>query len=103
IIMEVFLVGVVIFQGNLSQIPLIVADRPTFGFIVLSGVAGALSWLFYFLALKFGKVAQVAPIDKLSVVLATVLAVIFLGEKISFLNGIGVALIAAGAILVALG
>ncbi|NLP41565.1 MAG: EamA family transporter [Veillonellaceae bacterium] len=103
IIMAVFLVGVVIFQGNLSQIPLIVADRPTFGFIVLSGVAGALSWLFYFLALKFGKVAQVAPIDKLSVVLATVLAVIFLGEKISFLNGIGVALIAAGAILVALG
>lgn len=103
IIMAVFLVGVVICQGNLSQIPVIVADKSTFGFIVLSGVAGALSWLFYFMALKFGNVAQVAPIDKLSVVMATILAVIFLGEKISIINGIGVALIAFGAILVALG
>lgn len=103
IIMAVFLVGVVICQGNLSMIPVIVADKATFGFIVLSGVAGALSWLFYFMALKFGNVAQVAPIDKLSVVMATILAIIFLGEKISIVNGIGVALIAFGAILVALG
>ncbi len=89
-------------QGSIDQIPALLADRKTFGFIVLSGLAGALSWLFYFLALQYGKVAQVAPIDKLSVVLATILAVLFLGEKISFLNGVGVALIAAGAILVAL-
>lgn len=102
IIMAIFLVGVVIYQGNISLVSSIVGDKRTFGFIVLSGLAGALSWLFYFLALKYGNVAQVAPIDKLSVVLATILAVIFLGEKLSFLNGIGVALIAAGAILVAL-
>ncbi|WP_425059962.1 hypothetical protein SCACP_05960 [Sporomusa carbonis] len=103
IIMALFLVVVVMFQGNLGQIPVIISDKRTFGFIILSGLAGALSWLFYFLALKFGKVAQVAPIDKLSVVLATILAVVFLGEKISVLNGLGVALIALGAILVALG
>ncbi|MBP2659175.1 MAG: protein of unknown function transrane [Firmicutes bacterium] len=103
IIMAFFLVLVVIFQGNLSQISLLVSDKKTMTYIVLSGVAGALSWLFYFLALKYGKVSQVAPIDKLSVVLATIIAVAFLGEKISLLNGFGVALIAIGAILVAIG
>jgi transporter family protein len=71
-------------------------------YIVLSGIAGASSWLFYFLALKF-KVAQVTPIDKLSVVIVTILAVVFLGEKVSPVNGIGIGLIAIGAILVALG
>lgn len=103
VIMAAFLLGVVVFQGNLEHIPAILADKKTFGFIILSGLAGALSWLFYFLALQVGKVAQVAPIDKLSVVLATILAIIFLGEKISLLNGLGVALIGVGAILVALG
>lgn len=102
IVMAVFLAAVVVFQGNVKQIPLILADRKTLLFIILSGVAGALSWLFYFLALKYGKVAQVAPIDKLSVVLATILAVVVLGEKISLLNGIGVGFIALGAVLVAL-
>lgn len=55
------------------------------------------------MALKNGSVAQVAPIDKLSVVFAVILAVILLGEKISLLAGVGVALISAGALLVALG
>lgn len=103
IIMAAFLILVVIFQGNLSQIPLIFSDKKAITYIALSGVAGALSWLFYFLALKYGKVSQVAPIDKLSVVLATIIAVTFLGEKISVLSGCGVALIAVGATLVALG
>jgi len=58
--------------------------------------------MFYFLALKTGKVTQVAPIDKLSVVLAAVIAIIFLGEKISFLNGVGIGLITVGVILAAL-
>lgn len=103
IIMAVFLVIVVAAQGNLSQIPSIIADKKAITFIILSGIAGALSWLFYFLALKYGKVSQVAPIDKLSVVLATIIAVAFLGEKISIMNGIGVSFIAIGAILVAIG
>lgn len=102
IIMAVFLLVIVLFQGNLNKIPLIISNKKTFSFIILSGIAGALSWLFYFLALKFGSVAKVAPIDKLSVVVATVLSVLFFGEKISKLNGVGVGFITIGAILVAL-
>ncbi|GIO12546.1 membrane protein [Cohnella xylanilytica] len=102
VIMAVFLLVVVAVQGKFSQLGEIVSHRKALAFIGLSGVAGALSWLFYFLALKYGKVAQVGPIDKLSVVIAVVLAFLFLGEKITLLNGIGVVLIAAGAILSAL-
>lgn len=103
IIMAGFLVLVVALQGNLSKLPVIFADKKTISFIFLSGIAGASSWLFYFLALKYGKVSQVAPIDKLSVVVATVLAIGFLGEKISMISGLGVLLIGVGAIMVALG
>ena len=103
VIMAVFLLAVVVFQGTLKEIPAILADKKAITYIALSGVAGALSWLFYFLALKFGTVSQVAPIDKLSVVIATILAAALLGEKVSILAGVGVALIALGAMLVALG
>ncbi|MCA6940596.1 EamA family transporter [Pectobacterium polaris] len=103
VIMALFLVGVVVAQGKLALVGEVVANKKALLFIVLSGVAGALSWLFYFVALKNGNVAQVAPIDKLSVVFAVVLAVILLGEKISLVAGAGVALISVGALLVALG
>jgi len=103
VIMALFLVLVIIFQGRLNKIGEILASKKAILFIVLSGVAGALSWLFYFLALKNGKVQQVAPIDRLSVVFAIVLAAIFLGEKISFYTGLGFLLIAIGSIFVALG
>ena len=103
VIMAMFLFLVVVFQGTLKEIPTIIANKKAITYIALSGVAGALSWLFYFLALKFGKVSQVAPIDKLSVVIATILAVTLLGERISLVGSLGVALIAFGAILVALG
>ncbi len=103
VIMALFLVGVVVAQGKLVLVGEIIANKKALLFIVLSGVAGALSWLFYFVALKNGNVAQVAPIDKLSVVFAVVLAVILLGEKISLMAGVGVTLISAGALLVALG
>ncbi|PKG23261.1 EamA family transporter [Niallia nealsonii] len=102
IIMAAFLVIVVAIEGNLTKIPSLIADKKNFLWIVLSGVAGATSWLFYFLALKTGKVTQVAPVDKLSVVLATIIAILFLGEKISLLNGIGIALITIGVILTTL-
>lgn len=103
VIMAAFLIGVVFFQGTLKDIPAIIADRKAITYIALSGLAGATSWLFYFLALKYGKVSQVAPVDKLSVVMATIIAVLFLGERVSLLGGAGIALIALGAILVALG
>ena len=74
----------------------------TWLFLLLSGLATGASWLCYFRALKIGQASQVAPIDKLSVVLVAIFGVVFLGEKLSALNALGVALIAAGAILVAL-
>ncbi|OSN02062.1 MULTISPECIES: EamA family transporter [Lonsdalea] len=103
VIMALFLVGVVVAQGKLGLVGSMLTQHKAMLFIVLSGVAGAMSWLFYFMALKNGSVAQVAPIDKLSVVFAVILAVILLGEKISLLAGVGVALISADALLVALG
>lgn len=102
VVMAIFLVGVVVVQGKLNLVSTFLNDKKALLIIALSGIAGALSWLFYFMAIKEGKVSQVAPIDKLSVVFAVVFAVILFGEKISLLAGIGVAMIAAGAILVAL-
>jgi bacterial/archaeal transporter family protein len=71
-------------------------------FLVLSGLATGGSWLCYFRALKLGEAARVAPIDKLSVVLVAICGALFLDEKLAALNWLGVALIAAGAVLVAL-
>jgi transporter family protein len=70
-------------------------------FLLLSGLGTGASWLCYFRALKLGEAAKVAPIDKLSVVLVAVFGVLFLGERLSAPNWLGIALIAAGAILVA--
>jgi transporter family protein len=75
----------------------------TYVFLVLSGLATGASWVCYFRALKLGDAARVAPIDKLSVVLVAIFAVAFLGERPSAPNWAGIALIAAGAVLVAWG
>ncbi|MGO4439931.1 EamA family transporter [Rhizobium sp. RAF56] len=74
----------------------------TWLFLGLSGMATGASWLAYFRALKLGDAARVAPIDKLSIVLVAVFGVIFLGEKLHLVNWLGVALIASGALLLAL-
>ncbi|WBU48104.1 EamA family transporter [Kosakonia pseudosacchari] len=103
VVMAIFLAGVVVVQGKLSLVSTVFADKKTLLFVVLSGVAGALSWLFYFMAIKSGNVSRVAPIDKLSVVFAVILAVVLFGEKVSLISGAGVALITAGALMVALG
>jgi len=73
----------------------------TYLFLALSGAATGASWLCYFRALKLGPAAQVAPIDKLSVVMVAIFGVAFLGESLSKQNWLGVALIALGAVLVA--
>ncbi|EJO22406.1 EamA-like transporter family protein [Selenomonas sp. FOBRC6] len=102
VIMAVFLVGVVIAEGHTADLPQVFADKKALLFVALSGIAGALSWLFYFLALKDGAVTQVAPIDKLSVVFAVVIAVLIFGERVSFMNGVAIAMIAAGGLLLAI-
>jgi transporter family protein len=73
----------------------------TYLFLLLSGLGTGASWLCYFRALKLGNAAQVAPIDKLSVVLVAVIGVVFLGEKLSLVNWLGIVLVASGALLVA--
>ena len=70
-------------------------------FLVLSGLGTGASWLCYFRALKIGEAAKVAPIDKLSVVLVAIFGVVFLGEKLTAPNWLGVALVATGAVLIA--
>ncbi len=71
-------------------------------FLALSGLATGASWICYFRALKIGDAARVAPIDKLSVVFVAVLGVAFLGEHLSTRGWLGIVLIGAGAVLVAL-
>ena len=99
VIMAVFLVGIVAVQGHIATLPAVFADRKALLFIALSGIAGALSWLFYFMALKEGEVSKVAPIDKLSVVFAVILAYIIFHEQISLLHGFAVTMIAAGGLI----
>lgn len=70
-------------------------------FLILSGLATGASWLCYFRALQIGDAGQVAPLDKLSVVMVAVFGAVFLGERLSALNWLGVVLIAGGAVLVA--
>jgi bacterial/archaeal transporter family protein len=71
-------------------------------FLILSGCATGLSWICYFKALQLGKVSQVAPVDKLSVALAIVFAVVFLGESLTLKQGLGAALIICGSIVLIL-
>jgi len=71
-------------------------------FLVLSGLGTGASWICYFRALKLGPATLVAPIDKLSVVLVALFGVVFLGERPSLNGWAGIALIAAGAVLIAL-
>jgi transporter family protein len=70
-------------------------------FLVLSGLGTGASWICYFRALKLGPATLVAPIDKLSVVLVALFGVVFLGERPSLNGWLGIALIAAGAVLIA--
>ncbi len=89
--------GIVAVQGNASDIFKI--SRHTFIFLFLSAIATGLSWLFYYRALQLGEASRVAPIDKLSVALAVVMAFLFLGEKPHLGNILGAALIVAGVLV----
>jgi bacterial/archaeal transporter family protein len=97
VVMAVFLVGAALVLGKARGLRGISAHSMTF--IVLSGLAGALSWLFYFLAIRHGPVTGVAALDRLSVVLVFVLAVLFLGDAFTWKAAVGAVLVVAGAIL----
>ena len=93
--------ALIVFVTDQFQDPSRISGR-TYLFLFLSGLGTGASWLCYFRALKLGNAAQVAPIDKLSVVIVAILGVVLLGEKLSMVNWLGVLLVAGGAILVAL-
>ena len=99
-IVILFAAGMMVYVTGNWQSPSAVSPKTWF-FLVLSGLATGASWICYFRALKLGNAAQVAPIDKLSVVFVAVFAVLFLGEKLSLPNWLGVILIACGTVLVA--
>ncbi|HYS45965.1 MAG TPA: EamA family transporter [Rhizomicrobium sp.] len=81
--------------------PFASVSRKTYLFLLLSGIATGASWLCYYRALKLGPASGVAPVDKMSVLLVALFAVLFLGERLQVHNWIGIVLIALGVVLVA--
>ena len=88
--------GIVLISGQLKETKEI--SKTNLLFLVLSGLATGLSWLFYFKALETGEVSKVVPIDKLSIVFVMIFAFFFLKEPMDTKTIIGGTLIAAGAI-----
>jgi bacterial/archaeal transporter family protein len=99
IIIVLVLAGILAATGELKS-PDSISSK-TYLFLLLSGLATGASWVCYFRALKLGNAAQVAPLDKLSVVLVAIFAALFLGEKLAGVGWLGVLLITIGALLVA--
>lgn len=100
VVMAIFLFIVAGVLGKFNLLHTI--NSRLFLFIVLSGVAGALSWLCYFFALRYGPASGVAALDRLSVVFVLIFAVLFLAEKLTIKSAAGAILIAIGAILMSL-
>jgi transporter family protein len=91
-----------IVSGTGQWQPLNEVSTKSWVFLVLSGLATGASWICYFRALQMGEAAKVQPIDKLSVVLVALFSVIFLGEDLSLLHWLGIGLVAAGAVILAI-
>ena len=99
-IVVICILALIVFATRQFQNPAEISGR-TYLFLLLSGLGTGASWLCYFRALKLGPATLVAPIDKLSVVLVALFGVVFLGERPSWNGWLGIALIAAGAVLIA--
>ncbi len=103
IIMAIFLVIVSLSRGDFNNLSQLLDHKKDLLFLVFAGISGALSWLFLNIALKTGKTWQVAPIDKLSVVITVITSIFLFKETISLKGTLGVIFIAIGTIFVALG
>ncbi|MEX0652317.1 MAG: EamA family transporter [Candidatus Paceibacterota bacterium] len=102
IIMALFLVLVSFFFNKFDAFTLTSLSSREWILIVLAGIAGALSWLFYFFALKNGVATEVVAIDRLSIVFVVILAALFLGEGFGWKVVLGALFMAGGAILITL-
>ncbi|MEO6134403.1 MAG: EamA family transporter [Ginsengibacter sp.] len=92
--------GIAFFRGGAATMSSL--TKQNIIFLCLSGIATGLSWIFYFKALQIGKVSQVAPVDKMSVAIAIILAVVFLGEPLTWKTAIGALLIIGGSVVLIL-
>lgn len=92
--------SIVFFKGNFQSVNNL--TKQNWLFLILSGVATGLSWVFYFRALQVGKLGQVATVDKLSLALTILLACIFLGEPLTWKTVIGGGLVVVGSLVVIL-
>jgi transporter family protein len=99
LVILVILAAFVLFAGKWTN-PLALS-RKTWLFLVLSGLATGASWVCYFRALKIGEASKVAPVDKLSVLLVAVFAVLFLGERPSLREWTGILMVGAGVVVLA--
>lgn len=97
IIMVIFLIFISVTFGKANLFHTL--DKKSLLFITLSGVAGATSWLFYFYALKEGTAHGVVALDRLSIVMALVMAALFLNEHISWWDALGAVMMTMGALL----
>ncbi|HEX8832760.1 MAG TPA: EamA family transporter [Abditibacteriaceae bacterium] len=97
VVIGLFAWSIVFAQGSFRTVPQL--THRTWIFLVLSGLATGLSWLFYFRALQMAPASRVAPIDKLSLVFTVVLAAMFLGEAITPRVALGAAFMAVGTLL----
>jgi transporter family protein len=100
VLIACLLAGFVCWRGKWSN-PLLLSPK-TLGFLALSALATGASWVCYFRALKMGEASKVAPIDKLSVVLVAIFAVIFLGERPGIREWLGIGLVGMGVIVLGL-
>jgi len=100
IVMTVFVVGFVVAMGKGPQLTQLTSKDMVF--IVLSGVAGAISWLLYFAALKMADASKVAPVDRASLLFVLVLSALLLGEKITLKTALAGTLIFIGVLLLAI-
>lgn len=101
VVILLFAWGIVYFQGLHKEFNTI--SRTSLIFLILSGIATGLSWLFYFRALQLGDASRVSPIDKLSLVLTIILAVLILREKVTVMVVLGAILMTIGTIMIGLG
>ncbi len=90
--------GLVFLKGGAGTMSAL--TRTNLIFLCLSGAATGFSWIFYFKALQLGDVCKVAPIDKLSVAIAVILAVIFLKEALTLKTALGALLVISGTVLI---
>ena len=100
-IVILIILGVILFATNQFQSIQSISNKSLL-FLILSGLATGGSWICYFRALKIGNASQVAPIDKLSVVLVALFGVMILGEKLTATHWLGIFLIAVGAVIIAI-